>query len=86
MVGIRAYMMLTELLLDQERVLRFGMGICDSGMHSGVVLDQETSKRLVIGIYDSGMHAGVVLGQERGCRGRACSAMMVIIHAYWICI
>lgn len=85
MVGIRKYMMLTEFVLDQERVLRFGMGICDSGMHSGVVLDQERSKRFVIGIYDYGMHAEGGLGRERGCQERACSAMMVVIHAYWIC-
>ena len=62
------------------------IGIYDSGMHAGVVLGQERSKRFVIGIYDSGMHAEVVLGQERGCRGRACSAMMVVIYEYWICI
>ena len=45
MVGIREYMMLTELLLNQERVLRFGMGVCDSDQYARVVLDQERSKR-----------------------------------------
>ena len=41
MIGIREYVMLTKLVLDQERVQGFGMGIFDTGLHDGVVLDND---------------------------------------------
>ena len=41
MIDIHRYVMVSEYVLDQERVQSIVMGIGDSDLHAGEVLDQE---------------------------------------------